>query len=74
VFRYRDASDVGSARYSQSTNDPAYRVPFGDYMSASVPLWRNGFPVLIGDLNGDGLPDRIEIVAASTTSRAACAC
>src|SRR5688572_6456710 len=63
AFRYRDASDVGSARYSQSASDNAYRMPFGDYTSASAPLWRNGFPVLVGDLDGDGLPDRIEILA-----------
>ena len=65
TFRYRDASDVGAAQYSQSNDDSAYRIPFGDYTSASVPLWRNGFPILIGDLDGDGLPDRLEIVAGS---------
>src|SRR5262249_421385 len=63
TFRYRDAGDVGGGPYSQSTDDAAYRIPFGDYTSADVPLWRNGFPVLIGDLHGDGLPDRLEILA-----------
>jgi RHS repeat-associated protein len=65
AFRYRDAADVGSGSYSESTNDARYRLPFGDYRSAYAPLLRNGFPVLIGDLDGDGLPDRLEILSTS---------
>ena len=53
VFRYRDAPG------SYDNND-AYRIPFGAYPGATWgSTYKHTLPQLIGDINGDGLPDRL---------------
>ena len=55
VFRYRDAPG------SYDNND-AYRIPFGAYPGATWgSTYKHTLPQLIGDINGDGLPDRLEL-------------
>ena len=65
-FRYRDASDVGSGAASQWTSDDAYRIAFGSYpaLLAGYEVYEPtsvSVPQLLGDVNGDGLPDRLEL-------------
>jgi len=59
TFDYRDAADV-TDKWSAPHEHDAHRIPFGDYSTPGVivpPANTN----LIGDINGDGLPDHISI-------------
>ncbi|TMA33732.1 MAG: hypothetical protein E6J87_09175 [Deltaproteobacteria bacterium] len=66
TFRYRDANDVGGGAYSQwsapQEND-AYRIPFGDYAGQGFLVSKPGNTQLIGDIDGNGLPDRLSMAA-----------
>lgn len=62
-FRYRDAYDVSSSGAgSQLFSLDDYRIPFGSYQDLVIFYeWKKSFPQLIGDLNGDGMPDRVQL-------------
>jgi len=66
TFRYRDANDEGGGAYSEwsapQQND-AYRIPFGDYAGQGFVVTKPGNTQPIGDIDGDGLPDRLSLVA-----------
>lgn len=59
IFEYTNA-DPSSGFYESDY----YRIPFGSYPSwswnYSFPLGATSYPQLFGDLNGDGLVDRIQ--------------
>jgi len=60
TFRYRDASDVAGAKWA---DDDSYRLPMGAYPPELPHPWNVPvqLPQMFGDLNGDGLPDRLEL-------------
>ena len=47
--------------WSSGNYDPL-RIPLGGYPghSPNPAIWKQNYPQLIGDINGDGLPDRIQ--------------
>ncbi len=62
---YRDAGDIPTqGPGEQWTEADAYRIPFGSYPVPGEFDRAATLPQLIGDLNGDGLPDRLELYPA----------
>ncbi|MCI0633415.1 MAG: hypothetical protein L0206_05780, partial [Actinobacteria bacterium] len=64
TFRYRDAGDATP----QSENDPDYRLRFGDYLSGPSALYPSITSEQIGEIDGDGLPDRLHVFSDSAAT------
>jgi hypothetical protein len=64
TFRYRDANDAGAgaSQWSAPSDYDAYRIPFGDYSGKGMVVSKPGNAQWVGDINGDGLPDRLSVV------------